>query len=135
MIAVDSNVLLRYLLRDDAAQSARAHRLFRESGFVLLTDVVLTETIWTLLGRRYRVSKSEVVSTVEKLLGEANVRFEDDQVIWRALQAYRRTTAGFADALIVYKARAIAAAHDSTALDAVFTFDQAAMQLPHTRSP
>lgn len=134
MIAVDSNVLLRYLLRDDAAQSARAHRLFRASGFVLITDVVLTETIWTLLGRRYRVSKSEVVSTVEKLLGEPNVRFEDDQVIWRALQAYRRTKAGFADALVVYKARAIAAAQD-TALDAVFTFDQAAMQLPHTRSP
>ena len=104
MIAVDTNVLLRYLLRDDEEQAKRAYLLLRGTATVLVTDVVLAETVWTLMGRRYRASKSDIISVIEGLLDEPRVRFEDDTVVWRALQAYRDTDAGFADALIVYKA-------------------------------
>ena len=134
MIAVDTNVVLRYLLRDDELQSARADRLFRESDTVLITDVVLTEAVRTLLGRRYRATRGDVISAIERLLGEPHVQFEDDQVVWSALQAHRRTDAGFADALIVYKAHATAA-RQGTVLEAVFTFDNAGRPLPNTRSP
>ena len=103
MIAVDTNVLLRYLLRDDDEQAKRAYLLIRGAATVLVTDVVLAETVWTLMGRRYRASKSDIISVIEGLLDEPRVRFENDAVVWRALQAYRDTDAGFADALIVYK--------------------------------
>ena len=77
----------------------------------------------------------------ERLFSEPNVRFEDDQVVWRALQANRgaapmgedRSTkgAGFADALIVLKALwAASAAGD--ALNAVYTVDEAMQRFPHT---
>ena len=104
MIAVNTNVLLRYLLRDDAAQAERARRIFERAERILITDVVLAEAVWTLIGRRYRATKADVVAVVEKLLQEPTVRFEDDEVIWSALQAYRETDVDFADALIVHKA-------------------------------
>ncbi len=134
MIAIDTNVVLRYLLRDDELQSARAHRLFQESDAVLITDIVLAETVWTLLGRRYRATGDDVISTIERLLEEPHVQFEDDQAVWSALQAYRRTDARFADALIVYKAHATAA-RQGAVLEAVCTFDHAGRELPNTRAP
>ena len=83
------------------------------------------------------------MAVLERLFSEPNIRFEDDQVVWRALQAYRNTApapadkagsakgAGFADALIVFKA--LRAASDSgETLNGVYTFDAAMERLPHT---
>ena len=115
MIAVDTSVLLRYLLHDDEGQAARADAVFAAGETVLITDVVLAETVWTLAGRKYRLARAELVAVVQRLFSEPNVRFEDDQVVWRALHAYRSAGtageagsakgAGFADALIVFKAQ------------------------------
>ena len=57
MIAVDTNVLLRYLLNDDAAQADMAANLIKGGDTVLITDVVLVETLWTLSGKKYRLNK------------------------------------------------------------------------------
>ena len=144
MIAVDTNVLLRYLLHDDNAQAARADVVFDAADTVLITDVVLLETVWTLAGRKYRLDKAELVGVLEQLFREPSVRFEDDQVVWRALRDYRESEstgqagsgkdAGFADALIVFKA--LQAASDAgEALDAVYTFDSAMQGFPHTTPP
>ena len=143
MIAVDTNVLLRYLLHDDAAQAAWANAVFDTAETVLITDIVLAETVWTLSGRKYRLAKAELVAVLERLFSEPNIRFEDDQVVWRALQAYRSTApadeagstkgAGFADALIVFKALHTASDSGET-LNGVYTFDAAMDRLPHTAS-
>lgn len=133
MIAVDANVLLRYLLRDDEAQAERARRVFESGERVLITDVVLAETLWTLTGRRYRAAKADLVTVVDNLLQDPGVCFEDDEVIWSALQSYRGTDADFADALIVHKALKTTAIGNE--LNAVYTFDAAALQLPHTAEP
>ena len=143
MIAVDTNVLLRHLLHDDEFQAARADIVFDAAETILITDVVLVEAVWTLSGRKYRLPKNDLVVILERLFSEPNVRFEDDQVVWRALQAYRGAGsaseqglakgAGFADALIVFKA--LQAASDAgEALNAVYTFDAAMQQIPHTAS-
>ena len=123
-------MLLRYLLRDDEAQAEKSRRVFARAEHILITDVVLVVAVWTLIGRRYRATKDDVIAVVEKLLQEPNVRFEDDEVIWSALQAYRETEANFADALIVHKALKTAAIDDE--LQAVYTFDTTALQLPST---
>ena len=54
-------------------------------------------------------------------------------MVWSALQAFRRTEADFAGALILCKARKIAA--DGDGLRAFYTFDEAALQLPNTKEP
>ncbi len=143
MIAVDTNVLLRYLLHDDEAQAARANAVFDAAETVLITDVVLAETVWTLSGRKYRLAKAELAAVLERLFSEPNIRFEDDQVVWRALQAYKSAApvdeagsgkgAGFVDALIVFKALRTASGSGET-LNGVYTFDAAMGQLPHTVS-
>ena len=135
--------MLRYLLPDDEAQAARADAVFDAAETLLITDVVLVETVWTLAGRKYRLAKAELVAVLERLFSEPNIRFEDDQVVWRALQAYRsaapadevRSTkgAGFADALIVFKALRVAS-DTGEELNGVYTFDAAMQRLPHTAS-
>ena len=140
MIAIDTNLLLRYLLNDDQIQAAQADRLINGKEIVLITDVVLVETIWTLKGKKYQLNKADVVTVIQTLFKEPNIRFENGQVIWQALNDYRNALpingklADFSDALIVQKARFIAS-DKSTELLGVYTFDIAAQQLPGTKSP
>ena len=143
MIAVDTNVLLRYLLQDDESQAARAEVVFEAGETVLITDVVLAETVWTLAGRRYRLTEAELAGTLERLFSDPYIRFEDDRAVWRALQAFRGAASadetgsarsvGFADALIVYKA--VQAAADEGEELTVYTFNAAMQRLPHTAPP
>ncbi len=143
MIAVDTNVLLRYLLHDDEAQATRAEAVFETGETILVTDVVLAETVWTLAGRRYRLTEAELTATLERLFSDPYIRFEDDRAVWRALQAFRSAASadetgsarsiGFADALIVYKT--MQAASDEGEELTAYTFDAAMQRLPHTASP
>ena len=52
VIPLDINVLLRYLLHEDEARAVRADAVFGFAEIVLITDVVLAETVWTLAGRK-----------------------------------------------------------------------------------
>ena len=115
MIAIDTNVLLRYLLQDDEAQAEKAGQLINGPTKVLITDVVLVETLWTLKGKKYRLDKAGVLKLLNSLFEEPNLYFEDGPTVWRALNDYRqaqaikvgskRKEADFSDALIVNKAR------------------------------
>ena len=60
MITIDTNVLLRYLLDDDKLQSKLASKLILSGEPVLITDVVLVESIWTLRGKRYSLEKESI---------------------------------------------------------------------------
>lgn len=133
MIAVDTNVLLRYLLGDDEVQSAKSRQLFDSGKLVLITDVVLAESLWTLIGRKYGATKEELIFVVEKLLRDPNICFEDNEVVWQAMEAYRDSSADFADALIVYKA--VKSGSVQGRLDGFYTFDVDALQLPHAVTP
>lgn len=144
MIAIDTNVLLRYLLWDDEEQSPKADRLINGPVPVLITDVVLTETLWTLKGKKYKLDKAALVDVVNSLFDEANVVFEDGQTIWRALYDYRHTSpvkaaskkkeADFSDALIVNKA-IYCMTEKAETFDGVYTFDRAAQMIPGTARP
>ena len=90
MIAIDTNVLLRYVLQDDVDQARRATRLFTTSDSILIHNVVLTEAVWVLTGPKYRLSRGDVVLFVESLIEEPNVRFEDNQVVWQSIQLFKR---------------------------------------------
>ncbi len=140
MIAVDTNVLLRYLLNDDQGQAALAEKLISGNEIVLITDVVLVETLWTLKGKKYQLNKTDLVTVIQALFKENNIRFENGQVVWLALNDYRNAQpingklADFSDALIVNKAKFIACGI-SDELSGVYTFDIAAQQLPGTKAP
>jgi len=142
MIAVDTNVLLRYLLQDDMAQSKRAISVILGDHPVVITDVVLVETIWTLKGKRYRLSKDSIIKIINRLFEEPNLIFEDGPTIWRSLNDFKNAEriksrgkwkeADFPDALIVNKARFISN-QIGAEFGGAFTFDSAAQQIPGAR--
>ena len=144
MIALDTNVLLRYLLNDDKAQSAKARRLVRKNDSILLTDVVLVETVWTLRGKRYAYDKGTICEVITRLFEEPAICFEDDQAVWRALMDYRNAKpvrvagkvkiADFADALIVNKAKDQVVGMGQP-FEGLYTFDAGARELPGTLKP
>lgn len=144
MIAIDTNVLLRYLLRDDKTQSRKAALLITGTMPVLVTDVVLVETIWVLAGKRYRLERDAVAGVISALFEEPNIVFEDGQTVWRALNDYKKArpvkvsgkkkSADFPDALIVNKAMRQAREWRKP-LRGVYTFDVAAREIPGTVSP
>jgi predicted nucleic-acid-binding protein len=148
MIAIDTNVALRYVLDDDKAQARKAAALIRRHKEVLITDVVLAETVWTLKGRRYKLDRSGICKVINALFAEPSIRFEDNQVVWRALNDFvgatglpdapknkgKQTSIDFADALIVNKAR-WCAGQAGGALEAVCTFDGDAVKLAGVKRP
>jgi predicted nucleic-acid-binding protein len=144
VIAVDTNVLLRYLLSDDPEQSPRAAALFDGQNKILVTDVVLVETIWTLKGKKYKQGRESLARVISALFEEPSIYFEDGQTVWRALTDFRKAPsvriggkpkfADFSDALILNKA--VKWASDTgESMDGLLTFDQALLELPGTRQP
>lgn len=138
MIAIDTNVLLRYLLQDDKAQSPKATKLLTGRKKVLITDVVLVETLWTLKGKRYKLAKHYLVTVVSQLFQEPNIVFEDGQTVWNALNEYRTAAPGngvdFADTLILEKTR-YHTDIKGEAFEGLYTFDGDLLRLNHTKEP
>lgn len=139
MIAVDTNVLLRYLLADDAGQYKKAKALIEKQRPVLITDVVLVETVWTLTGKRYGLDKIAICEVVRGLISDGAFWFESSQVVWSALMDYqdskpvRGKELDFADALIVHKAHYVA--DDNGHVLSIYSFDKAVEQLPGALKP
>jgi predicted nucleic-acid-binding protein len=144
MIAVDTNVLLRRVLDDDPAQTTKAKQFFERAGSVLITDVVLVETIWTLRGKRYGATRDDIAHLVMSLFEEPNVIFEDTEAVWAAYSDYIdakpvQTNSGtkwadFSDALIATKATLVAKARTDD-FRGTYSFDQGAQALPNVFAP
>jgi predicted nucleic-acid-binding protein len=103
MLAVDTNVLVRYLIRDDQPQYEKARRLIdREVAKgepVLVSLLVLLETEWVLRSR-YELAKAEIVRTFSALLDTADLAFEDEPSVENAVYSWKDSVADFADCLI-----------------------------------
>ena len=124
MRAIDANIAVRLLARDDLKQEAIAEQLVA-SPFILI-PTVLMETAWVLRAR-FKLSREEIASRLHRLVGNENARIvAPDAVAWalsRVRQGY-----DFADALH------LALAADAGA--ATFaTFDVALSKMTDARVP
>jgi predicted nucleic-acid-binding protein len=125
MLGLDTNVLVRFLVRDDAEQFERARQLIRrEVGRgepVLVSLLVLLETEWVLRSR-YALPKADILAVLSSLLEAAELEFEDEGAIEEALFTWRDSNAQFADCLI-------GARHRQLGCRATATFDSKAAKL------
>ena len=96
MLAVDTNVIVRYLTGDDPAQFARASALLREE-MVYVCATVLLETEWVLRGA-YGFTRNQVVEALAAFAGLPHVILEDPALIAKAIQ-WMADGMDFADAL------------------------------------
>ena len=108
MIGLDTNVLVRYIMQDDARQAQLATELMEsltvdELGFVPLVAVI--ELVW-VLSSCFDLVRSQVVQAVETLLQTKEIQVENAEVVWRAVRLYRASAADFADCLIERSAAA-----------------------------
>ena len=110
MLGVDTNVLVRYLTRDDQAQYEKARRMIdREVAKgepVLVSLLVLLETEWVLRSR-YEMAKSDIVAVFSALLDTADLTFEDEPSVETAVYSWKDSAADFADCLIEARNRSL----------------------------
>ena len=103
MRAVDTNVLVRLVTRDDAAQVASAETFIEKGAWV--SHLVLAEMTW-VLGAAYDLDHAPIATTVEMLLSHAKLTLQDSDVVAEALNHYRRKPSlGFSDCLVLAIAR------------------------------
>ena len=125
MIALDTNVLVRYVVVDDAQQSDAARilleRLTAEQPGNICGEVVV-ELSW-VLGRAYRFSRNQIATIIVDLVASEELRFEAAEDVIRAAEGFRHGGASFAD-------RMIAAAAKRSGSDALYTFDRQASRIP-----
>jgi predicted nucleic-acid-binding protein len=128
VIALDTNVLVRFLVQDDPDQARLAgeiiDRLTEEApGFV--GREVLVELVW-VLERAYRLGRAEIAGALDGLLASTELVIEGADQVGPALELYRNDGFGFADLMIAAAARRAGAGE-------VVTFDRKAAGLPGVR--
>lgn len=126
MTGIDANILVRYVMQDDAVQSPKAAEVMErrltedDPGFISI--VAMAETV-CVLARTYGLSNVELAAAVERMLESDALVVENAQEVWIAMTAVREGRASFADALI-------AELGASAGCSRTLTFDRKAARLP-----
>jgi predicted nucleic-acid-binding protein len=103
MRAVDTNILVRLVARDDPAQVGSAEKFVADGAWV--SHLVLAETIW-VLDAVYERSAEQIAKAIEMLLNHKEISLQDAEVVRAALEQFRKRPAlGFSDCLVVEIAR------------------------------
>ena len=99
MRALDTNVLVRLLARDDLRQTAAADAFVAPGAWV--SHLVLAETLW-VLGSVYERSPVQLAEAVELLLTHQSLAIQDADTVVAALAHFKHKTAvGFSDCLVL----------------------------------
>ncbi len=126
MIGLDTNILVRYLVQDDAIQSSKAiglidHQLTEANpGFISLAAIL--ETVW-VLGSGYGLTSRDIAVAVERILQIDVLFVQDEQQVFAAMMSLKAGRSSFADALI-------AALGEKFECHYTLTFDRRALRVP-----
>jgi predicted nucleic acid-binding protein len=102
VLAVDTNIVVRYLTADHPEQFAKASALIQGEDLYVCTTVLL-ETEW-VLRRGYRFGRGQIITALTAFAGLPRVTLEDPALSAKALE-WTRSGLDFADALHLAKAR------------------------------
>lgn len=103
MRAIDTNVLVRLITRDDARQAASADIFVQKGAWVSVLALAEATRVLTAV---YKRSASDLATAVEMLLSHKDLTLQDSDVVAAALDLFRsRPTLGFSDCLMVQIAR------------------------------
>lgn len=126
MYGLDTNVLIRYLLRDDDVQAEQARVVIEnaiQSGEpVIISLLTMLESEWVLRSCA-SIEKKSVISTFRILLEARDVRIEHEETLEEALYLYENNSADFAECLMTVR-------YARLGCSAMLTFDKKAIQLP-----
>ena len=122
MKALDTNVLVRFLVKDDEQQAKTVYRLFKQAeskaeAFFIPILVVL-ETVW-VLEAVYETTRQEILDSIDELLLMPILEFEAQSAIRSFISSARENKTDLSDLLIAYCAK-------YSGCDSVVTFDKRA---------
>ena len=129
MAALDTNLLVRFLVEDDAAQLAAARRLIRKcvnAGETLFVPVTVSLELEWVLRSSFGFSKSVVIQTLAQLLASIELSFESEGALEVALVLYGQSSVDFSDCLHI-------ALSSRAGESPLWTFDRAASKLEGAR--
>lgn len=121
MIGLDTNVIVRYIMQDDARQAAKANALIdglttESPGFITITSVV--ELVW-VLSSFFELRRDQIAQALDALLHAKQLIIDQTEHVVRAARMYATGSADFADCLIERTASA-------AGCERTMTFDVAA---------
>jgi len=126
MYGLDTNVLIRYLLRDDPAQAEQARvaidNAVQSGEPAVVSLLTMLESEWVLRSCA-SIDKRTVIITFRMLLETRDIMIEQEETLEEALYLYENNSADFADCLM-------AARYARLGCSAMLTFDRKAAQLP-----
>jgi predicted nucleic-acid-binding protein len=125
MPALDTNILVRYIVQDDSNQLAAAQRLIRKcvaEQLTLFVPITVTLELEWVLRSNFEFTKAETVGALSDLFAAAELSFESERALEVALDLYRNKPADFADCVHI----ALAAQAGEQPL---WTFDKAAAKI------
>jgi predicted nucleic-acid-binding protein len=103
MHAIDTNVLVQLITRDEPRQVAAAEAFVAKGAWI--SCIVLAEMAW-VLASAYNLNAMEIARAVEMLLNHKDLAFQDSEVVSAALERFRKKPSlGFSDCLLLEAAR------------------------------
>lgn len=127
MRAVDTNVLVRFLVQDDEKQAQIATKLLADAEAdkqpLLVSNVVVLEMMWVLKSV-YEVPRDEILDSLSELLSMVALEFQDSLSVRDFVSSAQHNTYDLADLLICHVAR-------GKGCDTTLTFDKKAAKAPH----
>lgn len=100
MKLVDTNIILRFLTRDDRKKAEKCYRLFQRAvkgeEELFISDLAIAETIW-VLEKAYKLSKSDIRQKIEAILNTQNLIFQNLEILEEAIVLYDAYDIDFID--------------------------------------
>ncbi len=129
MKGLDTNVIVRFLVRDDESQWLIANQYINQAletnQTCLINNIVLCEVVWVLRSR-YKIDREQLITILENLLNTDIFRFENsDDIAW-AIHQMKSGNADFSDYLIVR-------INQKSGCDETASFDVKLGQLPEVK--
>ena len=103
LVAVDTNILVRYITQDDEQQAKLVEhfiqRCLDNNKNIFINNIVLCELVW-VLNRGYHYSKEQIISILKQILSTKEFLFEKQDMLWQALEIFEHKSIDFSDAII-----------------------------------
>jgi predicted nucleic-acid-binding protein len=122
VIGIDTNILVRFLVRDDTKQANKVYRIFKNAednnSAMFVSTLVVLELLW-VLESVYKVDRLDILDSISQMMLMPALQFENKGVIQSFIPAARTSTFDLSDLLIAHTAK-------NDGCELVLTFDKKA---------
>lgn len=103
MIALDTNILVRFFTQDDEDQSKLANKLIdkysSQKSKLFISNIVFCELV-SVLTRGYKYSRKDILSLIKSMLSTSEFAFEDNRILWISVIEAEKNDADITDIVI-----------------------------------